>query len=213
MYLLFIVVFLPLTGCFGHRTSEEKIYEVLEKVVALEEPFEEQQEQLVKLEKDEKALFEKIIALGMDEYGQIVKMSDEALTIIKKRKEHLLKEEKSMKASSKEFAKLTSIIDDINDQELKKHAEQLYNIMMDRYKTYHILNKHYSKGLEYDKELYEMFKQEDITLEQLETQIHIINESYKKVIEANKAFNKLTEDYNNAKRNFYEKAKFKIKSH
>lgn len=206
LLLVSILVSIFLTGCMNEQKPEEKIYDVLETVVEKEKDFEKQQEPLVKLEKREKELYDKIINLGMKDFEEIKKLSDEASAIVEQRKEHMEKEQKSIQASKKEFESLSPIIEEIESQKLKDKAKKLYKIMMDRYKIHDTLYEDYSKALQLDKELYVMFKKEDLTLEQLENQISEINEMYEKILSSNKQFNEKTKEYNEAKLDFYKEA-------
>lgn len=200
-----------LSGCLNRQTPEEKIFTELEKVVAAEKVFEEQQTPLVELEKKEKELYEEIISLGMKEYDRIVQISDEALQNVAARKEHMNKEQESIKESEEEFKDVNTLIEDIEEASVKEQATLLYETMIERYKTHNSLYELYSQGLGYDKELYEMFKQKELTLDQLEEQIIKINETYEKVLEANNKFNELTDQYNDQKLEFYKLAGIEIK--
>lgn len=196
---------LILSGCLK-TSSVDDIHALLESVVELEQQFEEQQDPLVELEKEEKEIYSEIIALGMKEFDKIVSLSNEALEIVEKRKEHMELEEESIQASKTEFEKLQPLIDELNDEELVKKANELQVTMLERYKTHETLYENYQKGLEYDTELYQMFQKEDLSLEQLEAQITKINDTYKIVLESNKSFNDHTKKYNDIKFEFYEKA-------
>lgn len=199
-----------LTGCFNSTTPQQEIYEVLETVVAKEEPFEKQQDPLVELEKNENELYNKIISLGMKEYDQIVKLSDEALAAAEKRKVHMEKEEESIQASKEEFKKVDPLIDKLEDGEMKKTAEQLYDTMMTRYKIHDEIHTNYIQGLKYDEELYKLFQKKDVSATELENQIKKVNESYKLVLEANEKFNEQTKKYNDQKVKFYQSAGIEI---
>lgn len=203
--LLLAIGSLILSGCVKSTTVDE-IHALLESVVELERPFEEQQDPLVELEKDEKEIYSQIIALGMKEFDKIVSLSNEALQIVEKRREHMELEEESIQASKNEFEKLIPLIDELKDEELKKKANELNETMMERYKTHDTLYDNYIKGLEYDTELYQMFQKEDLSLEQLEGQITKINETYKVVLDSNKTFNEYTKKYNDIKFEFYKQA-------
>jgi Putative cell-wall binding lipoprotein len=207
--LLLSVLVVIFAGCTKEKTSVEKMYDILEKVVSAEKEFEEQQNPLVTLEKKEKEIYDQIIKLGMKEYDQIVKLSDEALLLADQRKEHMEKETNSIKESEKEFKKAAIIKDKFEDTALKKLANELYEIMMERYKAHDALNIEYNVALKNDKELYEMFKNKDLSLEDLETQVNKLNETYKRVYTANEKFNMLTEQYNNKKMAFYKQAGLK----
>jgi Putative cell-wall binding lipoprotein len=207
--LLLSVLVVIFAGCTKEKTSVEKMYDILEKVVSAEKEFEEQQNPLVTLEKKEKEIYDQIIKLGMKEYDQIVKLSDEALLLADQRKEHMEKETNSIKESEKEFKKAAIIKDKFEDTALKKLANELYEIMIERYKAHDALNIEYNVALKNDKELYEMFKNKDLSLEDLETQVNKLNETYKRVYTANEKFNMLTEQYNDKKLSFYKQAGLK----
>lgn len=200
---------LILSGCVGNKTPAEKMYDVLEDVVTKEKVFEEQQDPLVTLEKKEKNIYDQIIELGMKEYDQIVKLSDEAIQLTNERKNHMERETKSLKESEQAFKKAAGIKDDFDDTKVKKTANELYDIMMQRYQAHEWLYKEYSSALTYDKELYGMFKNKNLPLEDLEAQVNKLNEQYKQVFEANEKFNMLTDQYNDKKQLFYKKAGLK----
>lgn len=212
LFFILIIGAVFLAGCMNQPTPEEKMYEVLEKVVAAEKTFEEQQDPLVKLEKKEKELYDKIIALGMKEFDEIARLSDEASSIVEERKKRMEKEQESIQASKEEFGTLASIIEEIEDEALQDKSRELYEIMMDRYEIHDVLYEDYSKALEYDKELYTIFKKEDISLEQLEEQIAAINSMYEKILDSNQKFNEKTKEYNEVKLAFYKEAGLEVKA-
>ncbi|MFJ7728892.1 YkyA family protein [Neobacillus sp. NPDC097160] len=209
-YLISILAILfILSGCGAKKSPVEKMYDVLENVVSKEKAFEEQQDPLVSLEKKEKEIYDQIIELGMKEYDQIVKLSDEAITLTDKRKNYMEKETQSLKESKQEFKKAADLKDQFDDPKLTKIANELYDIMMQRFQAHDELYKEYSDALKYDKELYMMFKNKNLPLEDLEVQVNKLNETYKKVYDANEKFNRLTEQYNEKKMLFYQKAGLK----
>ncbi|MCL6571263.1 MAG: YkyA family protein [Bacillus sp. (in: Bacteria)] len=210
-FILFIIAIfiIILAGCVKQKTPVEKMYDVLEKVVASEKEFEEQQDPLVTLEKKEKELYDQIINLGMKEYDQIVKLADEALTLADKRKEHMENETNSIKESEREFREVKDLKVEFEEPALTELANKLYEIMMKRYQAHEVLYKEYSEALTYDKELYVMFKNKDLTLEDLEVQVNKLNKTYKKIFDANENFNMLTEQYNEKKQLFYQKSGLK----
>lgn len=203
------IVLMALSGCSSNKTIND-IHALLESVVELEQDFEEQQNPLVDLEKEEQEIYSQIIALGMKEFDQIVTLSNEASAIVDKRKEHMETEEQSIQASRKEFEKLGPLIEKLEDGDLKQKAIELNDTMMERYETHDALYENYIKGLSYDKELYQMFQKEDLSIDQLEEQIEKINETYQFVLESNKSFNSLTEQYNDIKFDFYKAAGVEI---
>jgi protein-tyrosine-phosphatase len=195
-----------LTACFHQKTPTEKIYDILEKVVVAEKGFEEQQEPLVTLEKKEKDEYDKIIGLGMKQYDQIVKLSNEAISMVDKRKQYMEKETESIKKSKNEFMNIAKLKDEIKDPTIKKQVDNLYDVMMQRYKVHETLYKEYVKGANRDKKLYQMFKDKNLSIEDLETQVNDLNDTYQKIYNTNLDFNKLTKSYNVIKVKFYKQA-------
>lgn len=209
--LLFLLVgFIFLSGCVNQTSTVDEMYTVLEKVVEKEQVFEEQQDPLVELERQEKEIYSNIIKLGMKEFDQIVKLSNEALAIVDKRKEHMQLEEDSIQASKEEFEKLSPLIAELEDEKIKTQASALFETMMNRYSTHDTLYANYNKGLDYDRELYQMFQKEDLSIDQLEEQITKINDAYKIVLDSNEKFNEETKKYNETKLQFYKAAGIEI---
>lgn len=211
IFSIFAISFL-LTGCVSKEETTERMYQALEKVVEAEKTFEEQQEPLVKLEKQEKEIYNQIMALGMKQHDEIVTLSDEALSIIDKRRELLQKEIDSINASKTEFKQAEEIKDEIDDTEQKKKASELLEIMRNRYKVHNRLAKEYTSALESDKELYLMLKDESVSYEKLEEHVTKLNTIYQKVYDANEEFNELTAQYNEKKLEFYEEAGLKLEN-
>jgi Putative cell-wall binding lipoprotein len=201
-----IAVGMILSGCTSKEKNAEELYQVLESVVDAEKEFEEQQEPLVELEKQEKDIYNQIMELGMKQHKEIVKLSDEALLLIEKRRDHLQKEMDSINASEEKFKKAEEIKNKIKDPDQKRSAEDLFVIMTNRYKVHKQLSKEYSNALDRDKELYLMLKKENISYDKLETHVTELNTTYQKVAAANEEFNELTAQYNEKKLEFYKKA-------
>ncbi|MEY9866120.1 YkyA family protein [Peribacillus sp. RS7] len=202
-YVILLLSLVILTGCFN-GSPEEKIHKILEKTAEKENNFTEHQEPLNDLEKKEKEKYEKIIELGLDEYEQIVEISDEATKNIDQREEIIEKEQSSMQSSKEQFNKIGEQIGKIEDEKVKKEAADLKKIMSERYSTYDNLYDAYQQSLAYDRELYELFKKEDLKMDELQGQIEKINTSYAKVLKANEQFNALTEKSNQKKESFYD---------
>lgn len=198
-----------LAGCSG-PSAEEEMYNALEKAVAAESSFEDQQEPLVELEKKENELYEEIISLGMKEYEKIVSLSEEALSVVEEREKRAEDEKESIMDSKEEFKAVEGISKNLDDQALKSKASDLQTLMQQRYDAYDALSAAYNEAIALDKELYQLFQKKDLKLEELEAKITEINSSYEKVAALNKEFNDLTEKYNKAKMDFYKKAEIEV---
>jgi chromosome segregation ATPase len=208
--LFWIVCIFVLSGCVNQKDAAEEMYEVLENVVNLEKEFEEQQEPLVSLEKQEKDLYNQIMAIGMKNHAEITKLSDEALTLVEERRKHLQAEVESLRSAEEEFKKIANIKEEISNNEQKQLADELYDLMIQRYKVHSELADKYLEALDKDQELYLMFKKEELSYEQLETLISDLNQLYAKISDTNEGFNQYTTEYNDKKIAFYKKAGFKI---
>jgi hypothetical protein len=211
MMIIFIICSLfLLAGCLNRQTTAEKMHEMMEHVVQAEEVFELQQEPLAETEKEEKEVYDKIIALGMKKYDQIVQLAEEALLLVEQRKTLMVTETESIVESKKQFEKLLPLVEELNEPDLKKEAQGLYSIMMERYSIHDELQKEYLKALELDKELYQFFMLKDLSMEKLESQINSINEIYTNIYSINERFNQQTEKYNELKLKFYQNAGFNV---
>jgi hypothetical protein len=202
-----IIVFnASLSGCFQQEKSSEKMYSVLEKVAVNEKDFEQAQDPLVQKEKKEKTLYDKIIELNTNQYDDKVKLSNEALIMVNDRKKYMETETKSLQQSEKEFKKVVTLKNKMDDKKLNDEANQLYDLMMNRYKAHQVLSKEYLAGVSEDQKLYQMFKNQNVTVENLEGKIKELNSIYKNIYAANNQFNRLTQQYNEKKLQFYKNA-------
>ncbi|MCR2820872.1 YkyA family protein [Lederbergia panacisoli] len=193
-------------------STEKNIYQTLEETAAKEADFEKQQEPLKRLETNEKDIFDQIMDLGMKEFDQISKLADEALAILDQREEHMKKEKQSLEESKKEFQLASEEFDKIKDDKLKKQADELQELMNSRYESYDKLFSSYMNGLAEDRKIYEMIKNEDLKIEELQAQIEASNEAYDSVYEANNQFNEQTKKFNEAKLKFYKDSGLNIET-
>ncbi|MBM6617604.1 YkyA family protein [Bacillus suaedaesalsae] len=205
-----IVLAITLSACQTGPLPQETIYSHLEQAVKLETGFENQQTEMIRLETKEKEIYDQIMTLGLKEIEKIKQLSTEALVITEERRTGLSTEYESMQQSKQEFEKIINIVEEVEEEQLKKSAKALVELMNTRYSTYEELYKAYGKSIEFDKELYIMFQNKDLTLEQLEEQIQKVNGSYESVLALNEKFNKITNEYNEKKRMFYEDAGLNI---
>lgn len=204
--LLVIISIIILPACAKQESPEEKIYNILENTAAKEKVFEDQQKPLVNLEKKEKAVYDQLITLGVKDYAEIVELSNQSLNTADKRKTLLEKETESIKQSETEFKKSNEIIAQLKDEGEKNLAQAMYSTMLKRYSAHDHLYNVYMTAINNDKKLYEMFKDKQTKLEELEEQVTKLNESYKLVYAANETFNERTKEYNETKLKFYKKA-------
>ncbi|WP_188454538.1 YkyA family protein [Virgibacillus oceani] len=208
--ILAILCIILLSACTGASTKDE-IYDHLEKAVTLEDAFEKQQDSIVELEKEEQQLYSQIIDLGMDEFDKIKQLSKQAIESIEKRTDKIKLEKESIDASKEEFQEIKELIADLEEDKVRKKANEMYDVMMNRYEAYEKLNNAYNNSLKLEKELYTMLQDKDMKQEKLTDHISNINESYQKVLDANDKFNASTTDYNALKKEFYDLAGIDVK--
>ncbi|MGE6258591.1 YkyA family protein [Heyndrickxia sporothermodurans] len=206
--LMIIFVLVMLSGC--QATSEEKIYHILEQTVAKEKDFDKQQKPLMELETQEKRLFEKIIDLGMKDMDKIVKLSNEAIGNLEKRREKMKIERASILSSKKEFSKIKGHMRKIASKKIKKEVIQLQQLMEKRYETHEKLFKAYLHGIDTNMKLYQILKDKKLQIGDLEKQIQLSNEAYSEVLKMNQLFNENTKKFNEQKSKFYKDAQIKI---
>lgn len=208
---LYIVVgaIIILSGCNGPST-QEKIYEHLEESVHLEDEFEELQDQIVVLEQKEQEIYNQISELGQDDFEEIKNLSEEAIESIEERSSLIALEKESIDASQKEFEKVKDLIDELEEQAMKDKAEEMYNVMMDRYDAYDSLHVAYAETLKQEEQLYSLFQNEELVHDELSEQITTINDSYEKFLEENEKFNTNTVAYNDLKEEFYNVANLDV---
>ncbi|WP_343327789.1 YkyA family protein [Lentibacillus saliphilus] len=203
--LLTFIMIGVLSACTGASTTEQ-IYDHLEKTVELEAGFEEQQEPIIALERQEQAIYKQIIEIGMEDFDKIKSLADEAIDLIDKRREKIELEKESIEKAKEEFSKVEALIDDIDDEGVKSKAQNMHEIMTERFSAYNDLYDAYTASLDQEEQLYKLLKKEDLEQDQLTEQINNVNKSYEEILTANDAFNEYTVEYNTLKTAFYEAA-------
>ncbi|WP_404459125.1 YkyA family protein [Oceanobacillus kapialis] len=208
--ILFVLGLFAFISACSSESTEEKIHGHLEEAVAQEKGFEEQQSKITELEQKEQELYSQIIELGTDEMKKITELSQQAIDAVTQREESLKAEKESLDAAKEEFQKTEDLIAEIEDEQLKETAESMYSTMSDRFSAYDELYQAYETSIQQEKELYEMFQQEDTEQEALTEHINTINESYQQVLDANETFNTNTTAYNELKKEYYSQAGIEV---
>ena len=205
-----LILIVGLTGCLNNSSPEEKIYDTLEEVASLEKDFKEQQEPLQKLEEEDNEIYGKIIQLGMKELEEIQALSNDAIEGIEERKELMEKEKAAINKAKERFKDIDGQIKELEDTSLQTEANNLKEIMTNRFDAYDELYNNYTTSLEQETKLYELFKEKDAEKEDLEAKIEEINKTYNSLMDSNKRFNELTNEYNEEKIAFYKNAKLDV---
>ncbi|AJD90837.1 hypothetical protein JMA_15200 [Jeotgalibacillus malaysiensis] len=195
-----------LSGCVFGAPAEEEISEKLEAAVAAEENYVSAQNDLRELETAEQELYDEIMSMSMEEFEQINTLADEALSNLDEREEKLAEERTAIENSQEEFSGVEELTGDLESEEVRAHVEEMIETMNNRYASHEELTKAYESGISLNRELYELLKNEELQLEELEQQITSVNDQNAVIIEANTAFNELTSEYNELKAEYYDLA-------
>ncbi|WP_280770766.1 YkyA family protein [Salipaludibacillus daqingensis] len=184
--------------------SSEMIYDYLEESVQKEIEIEDKQGPLTEAETNEMEWYGEMLALSNIE--DIEPLVDEAIASADERKSLVEEEQLIMEQSFSIFQEAEAFTEDINDEDAKNYADEFVIIMNNRYDTYEELYDTYLQSIEEDILLYEMVKDEEVELEELQEQHEMVNEMYNEISELNEQFNQLTAEFNDTKLAFYNEA-------
>ncbi|WP_170006840.1 YkyA family protein [Bacillus fonticola] len=204
--ILVLLMTMVIAACTQQASPEEKLFDIMEETVVVEEAFVAQQEPLQERERQESEYYNQIIELSLEEFDQIVEISDKALASVAERKELVMTEQEAIQSSQNTFAGAFDIVEGMEEGIAEEEARSLLDLMTKRYEAYDALNESYQQSLRLDQELYELFQDKELTLEALKAQIEEVNASYEDLSAKHDAFNDATNNYNEAKRTFYENA-------
>jgi len=196
-----------LTACFGEQPAE-LMYDHLEESVQIEKEIEVKQEPLTNAENDEVDLYEEMLTLSSVE--EIEPLAIEAIASAEERRK-IMEEEKSLiEESYSIFQEAEQHIEDFDEEKVVQAANELVETMNERYDVYQELYEEYIHSIDQDIRLYEMAKDEEVDVEELQDQHNATNESYNQINELNQQFNQLTNEYNEAKIHFYETSELDV---
>lgn len=212
MILFFIVPILFLGGCSNLQSNKERIYKFLEEVVALETDFANIQQPFGELEANESQIYSQIIEESASNREEINKLAIQGIEIIDQKEEMVANERESILQSKLKFEEIDKIIKKTKDEEVKKILEELQIIMQYRYEEYNRLYTLYTEVFTLEKNLYQLFKNGEITIEILENEITSINDMYTKIKEKNTSFNDWTRKYNEKKLELYNQLAIEVEN-
>lgn len=203
---LSLVIF---TACNGEDASEQ-VFENWEEAVQIESDIQSIQGPLAENEEQESTLYSEMLSLS--ELEDIQPLSEEAVNSAEERRE-LMEEEKAIVDDAYEqFTDSSGYIEDIEDEAEREAAETVVDTMDERYEAYNALHDQYTNSIDNDIELYEMIASDEVEVEELQEQHETVNESYEQISELNTAFNEKTNEFNEAKMNYYSEADLNVQS-
>nr|WP_281381375.1 YkyA family protein [Geomicrobium halophilum] len=168
------MIFSALVSC--GTTPEQRMQTHVEQTVELEEGFQEQQEPLLAAEEAERERFEEMMERGLNERDENEALVSEAIQYVEERKKRMEAERKSLKAAYEEFQKGAAYVHEIEDEDVEEQAMILVEVMEKRYEVHSALYEAYIQAASLDRELYEMFLEEEVDFGDLEEQINLIKQ-------------------------------------
>ena len=202
LVIIMIAALLALQGC-SNQNNRDKAFTYLEKSASQESGFNDQQNPLIEEEKAEQGLYEKIMDLDITKYDQIKEYSDQALKHIDAREKIMKKEKVSIDKAYNTYKEAEPYIKKIDNKEAKSHAEKMMANMDKRYKAFQDLYNTYMNSIHYDRDLFKMLEDKNLTKDTLEKHLTKVNDAYKKIDEQKDRFNRLTDSFNDEKKQFY----------
>lgn len=199
-----------LGGCLGAK-PEEEIYIALESAANQEKELFDYVELFNGFEAKSQKLYNQIIQEGKEQNKTVMPKIEQAIATVNEREKLLEKEKDVLEKARKEIQSIRSYINKIDDQKLKKQAEKVEEVYIDRYESFQKLNKIHTKTLLTEKELYEKFKEKETKLKEISENVKAVNVLNEETTKEKEQFNQYTKEYNERKLKFYKDAKIKVK--
>lgn len=198
-----LILLITLSGCGANSNPQEKALQYIEKAANQESGFEKQQKPLIAEEQKEHNLYRKIQALDIKHFNEIQKNSETALQSIKKRKQMIDAEKKSIDQADGTFKEAIPYINKIKDASAQKVGQKLITDMDHRYKAFQALYTAYTNSITEDQKLFKMLETKSMTQEELQAQLVRVNDMYTIINKTKDTFNKDTTQFNQDKKAFY----------
>lgn len=199
-----MVLGITLAACNSSDQTKEEIYNHLEEAVKKEKDFHEAQKDLVEVEKEESKLYEQMIEINMEEIDQVKDKAEKAKKLSQDRKEIMENEMESIKAGKEEFDEMVPLVEELESEEAKNQANEMVEVMENRYKSFAELHETYLSSIKSDQKLYDLLMDEELDKETLDEQVNEINQKYEEIATHQEEFNELTNEFNELKKQFYE---------
>lgn len=176
-----MVLGITLAACNSSDQTKEEIYNHLEEAVKKEKDFHEAQKDLVEVEKEESKLYEQMIEINMEEIDQVKDKAEKAKKLSQDRKEIMENEMESIKAGKEEFDEMVPLVEELESEEAKNQANEMVEVMENRYKSFAELHETYLSSIKSDQKLYDLLMDEELDKETLDEQVNEIIKSMKRL--------------------------------
>lgn len=201
--ILFVFV---LTGCNHDEKLAGNIYTSLEKSAQMEKDFGDKQQDLQEADQNEQAIYDKIMALDIDQSDQIKQHIKNAQKCNVKQQQLLEEIKLSFDKSYEVALTIKSNVEEIKDSKQKNRATKVVQLMETRYDLFQSYYNQYEVAIKQDIHLYEQLQDEEMKTTDLDQQINEINQSYSDLKQEEQQFNDYTKRYNKKKAQYYQNA-------
>ncbi|NJP39187.1 YkyA family protein [Alkalicoccus luteus] len=195
-------------ACSGENAAEQ-IFEEWEAAVQIEQDIAEVQDPLAEREEQENELYEEMLTLNETE--EIEPLSEEAISSAEERRELMEEERSIIDEAYEQFQEGSDHIGNLEEEE-QEAANEVTELMDERYGAYTELYDTYMQSVDEDMELFSIIANEEIEMEELQQQHETVNGLYSEIAERNESFNNATEQFNDAKMNFYEISELQVEA-
>lgn len=199
---MLFVSFVVLQACQTAEPEQEMIG-LFEQIAKLEENMSDANESLIRLEERQTDLYEQMMSLGLKRFDEVSKLAKEAQAVVEQRQKYLEDEHAQTGRAKKLLSPLNRYVEQLPDEAIKARARRLIETMEQRYAQYETVYAHYQKALALEKQLYRLFLQPNVTLEELQKQVEEMNQAYSEMVAANERLNGSTAQYNEAKKQLH----------
>lgn len=200
-----------LTGCHHDEKLAGSIYTNLEQSALMEKGFVEKQQGLQEEDQKEQVIYDKIMALDIDQADQIKGHIEDVERHNVERKQLLQEVRHSFEKAYKLSLTVKPNVKEIKDDKQKRKATAVVQLMEKRYDLFQSYCKQYGAVLKQDNHLYEQLKDEKMSVKDLDKEITKINQGYRDMEEQKQQFNDYTKKYNQAKVQYYQSSDLNYK--
>lgn len=196
---LFLVIFistLVLAACGDNKEELRAFYTSLEETIEIESEIEELSQSFNNLEEEKRQRQDEINTADRETLSAIsadlLEKLDEQVALIER-------EQTVMEESRESMLTTESLVEDIPSEMDRLRAEQLIEDMTARYEAHSEMREAYTDVFDTERELFELYDDDDLSQEQVDTLLEELREDFKVVEEKNNAFQQATANVNEKK--------------
>ena len=200
----FLSTSIILSACSIGVTTEEKLSETLATIYEEEQGYRDAQQQLAVLEKKEQSTFNSSMELTQEQQEEVSVKVEELKSSLMERLTLLNEENESIENALASLSSFDSLIDDVEEEEIKTSLIDLKSLIETRYQAHDVVSKEYQKLTDLQTVLYDMLVDEETEQAQLQEQVLKVNVQNDIVKSSINEFNEDTIELNELKVSIYD---------